>query len=707
MAFQTKAAWYNQGTVATDGTANIVGTSTNFTDIGDVKVGDLFSLNGADIYQIISVGDGTTNGDSTAGTAAGTAAGNNTLLTLDRSIATGTSQSYVVLKLSSVNPINSDIAYRVSQMVQAWQQREDELIAWLAGTSSGGNLANGEYPLTDAIGNTSQVKSPAKMQSEADAVIATVAGAGMDGVMAANTNTGGTGNIPAGKSFTLNNAAGTRTLLNIDEQRGLAGMVGNINSPLTHLVFSGLELPPFASAQCSIAAPAAIAVAAPVFGLSEMFLTFASIPAGVVAEKCFATINGVDYPIRALSGDGVSIYIEYDDTLTDPTGTPAVIFSLWRFRGKYAGNHNYARASRKTYTDPLTGNLRMEPAGYPCFERMADGKIGVSLEGAGNNLAFNSETIGAVATCSTALNTTIDTPYGFSGSLISTVNTGSGRYGAVKLITGLTIGVTYTASIIAAHQVGFDRLSLFRDLAPFTGSTSSYTFSTDTIVGSELRVTHRFNDGSVRLEMTFVSVAANENIALVAFNTSVNDYTPTGVETMIVEAIQVEALPFASSYIPTAGAAVNRAADDLSISAKGNLNSSAFTCLGDFAPKGNGQYFFDMDVNTSGAGRVAILTNNNSINFFNLENYYPPINPYSTGYALHRVGFKTDFVQDIAFFDGAVVLSHASSSALNLVHEATDLFLGRRYSNSQYMYGHIGFFDIYDSLLTDQEMGAA
>jgi len=163
MAFTTTPPWYSDGTITTDGTSKVVGTGTLWTDVGQIAVGDLFTLDGASFYQIQTVGDGTT-------------AGNNTILTVDRAIPAGTAQAYSILQNSQINPVNSGIAYKVSAMVQSWQGREDELRAWLAGTAGGGVNSDGMYPMTDATGVTYQVKCPAQMQADVDAAVAQILG---------------------------------------------------------------------------------------------------------------------------------------------------------------------------------------------------------------------------------------------------------------------------------------------------------------------------------------------------------------------------------------------------------------------------------------------------------------------------------------------------------------------------------------------------
>ncbi len=61
---------------------------------------------------------------------------------------------------------NTDIAVKISDLVDKWQLREDEMINWLAGTATGGPASNGQYPLTDVLGVVTMVSCPAKFSAD-------------------------------------------------------------------------------------------------------------------------------------------------------------------------------------------------------------------------------------------------------------------------------------------------------------------------------------------------------------------------------------------------------------------------------------------------------------------------------------------------------------------------------------------------------------
>lgn len=58
---------------------------------------------------------------------------------------------------------NAQLTQQINDLLSAWNQREAQFRAWLAGTPNGGPNGDGKYPLTDAAGVTQLVDSPAKL----------------------------------------------------------------------------------------------------------------------------------------------------------------------------------------------------------------------------------------------------------------------------------------------------------------------------------------------------------------------------------------------------------------------------------------------------------------------------------------------------------------------------------------------------------------
>lgn len=137
--------WYKAGTANFTNNSTIV-TGTNTYWSTQVKVGDIFTVNSSDIYEIISI-------DS------------NTQITLGRPYTgtTETAAAYNIIR-NFTYTTNADIATNLLALVNSWKVREDELQAWMAGTANGGTGGDGLYPLTDQLGNTYQVACPAHIE---------------------------------------------------------------------------------------------------------------------------------------------------------------------------------------------------------------------------------------------------------------------------------------------------------------------------------------------------------------------------------------------------------------------------------------------------------------------------------------------------------------------------------------------------------------
>jgi hypothetical protein len=63
---------------------------------------------------------------------------------------------------------NAQLTQQINDLLAAWNTREAQFRAWLAGTPTGGPNSDGRYPLSDAGGNTQLVDCPAKLASSVE-----------------------------------------------------------------------------------------------------------------------------------------------------------------------------------------------------------------------------------------------------------------------------------------------------------------------------------------------------------------------------------------------------------------------------------------------------------------------------------------------------------------------------------------------------------
>jgi hypothetical protein len=144
--------WYRIGTASVTNNSDVV-TGTNTYWGTQVKTGDIFVVDYDTIYEIKTI-------DS------------NTQITLSRPYegATESDISYSIIR-NFTSTTNADVATSLLSLLDNWQLREDELKAWMAGTVDGGPSNDGQYPLTDQVGNTYMVACPAYIQALSNSAV--------------------------------------------------------------------------------------------------------------------------------------------------------------------------------------------------------------------------------------------------------------------------------------------------------------------------------------------------------------------------------------------------------------------------------------------------------------------------------------------------------------------------------------------------------
>lgn len=143
-------SWYRTGTInLTKGSADVTGVGTAF--LSEVRVFDILLVAGA-LYEIKRVPSDTAltlmdayQGASVSGTA------------------------YAVIR-NMTNASNLELMKKIEEFLSGRQKSLDEFTNWLNGEMNGGAASDGKYPLTDRYGVTQQIKSPAQLIGELDAV---------------------------------------------------------------------------------------------------------------------------------------------------------------------------------------------------------------------------------------------------------------------------------------------------------------------------------------------------------------------------------------------------------------------------------------------------------------------------------------------------------------------------------------------------------
>lgn len=206
---------------------------------------------------------------------------------------------------------------------------------------------------------------------------------------------------------------------------------------------------------------------------------------------------------------------------------------------------NFERSTTKTYRDK-SGVLRTAAINEPAFE-----KEGLLIEGQSTNLIARSEGSTFQTANSSFQTLTNDVPgvLPMAGQRISfAANNGETNANLIQTSITLTGGNTYTYSLHLKVEAG-DATTLENCVGIYAASGVNVgpRAVIGKIVGDIYRVSVQFTVSGTGSQMVFVR-----------FN---RIGSPSAVWTAVVGGVQVELLPFASSYIPTNGAAAIRAAD--------------------------------------------------------------------------------------------------------------------------------------------------
>jgi hypothetical protein len=271
--------------------------------------------------------------------------------------------------------------------------------------------------------------------------------------------------------------------------------------------------------------------------------------------------------LAAQGGEGLSMFSS-DDTLAivssgDPTdnyqGTPGA--KLTTTRASTAAYWTAAGLIAYAATGTLRRDFDPRLAATP--ER-----CGYLIEEARTNLALRSEEIDNASWTKTSVTVTADADTAPDSTatmdrLVSTVDSGSAA-GASQTFTGTA--AAYTLSVFAKRVSGLDWLRLaLTTSASATNRNAWFNLATGELGTKEANVTDykivSCGNGVYRCSITVTCAATTETayIRLAGADTS-NSVLAIG-DTVSVWGAQVELGSFASSYIPTAGSTVTRAAD--------------------------------------------------------------------------------------------------------------------------------------------------
>lgn len=232
--------------------------------------------------------------------------------------------------------------------------------------------------------------------------------------------------------------------------------------------------------------------------------------------------------------------------------------------------------------------------------------LGLLIEEQRTNLALNSEVMGA------GLNIVVGTdaivaPNGLTTADLVREDTTNGEHMEFSVSASLTAGTTYTWSVFVKAGPGTDNRACIRTSGTGNNFSLSFRFDTETITpatGSPTGYFEKLPNGWYRIGMTFTAGGTNTaSLRLQLQRGGVLSYLGDGSSGIYYWGRQFEVGSWWTSYIPTAGAQVTRAADAVSVNSLSpwyRQGEGTFVVKGDLRSRA-GNTKVSLDIGAGGA----------------------------------------------------------------------------------------------------------
>jgi len=363
----------------------------------------------------------------------------------------------------------------------------------------------------------------------------------------------------------------------------------------------------------------------------------------------------------------------------------------------------FTRASAATYIDRY-GVLKSVSADTPRFT--AEGLL---IEGASTNLLTYSEQFDNGAwvktNASVTPNSTVD-PYGTNLADKLVEDTSNGVHIIDRNISVVS-GSTYSFSIFAkAGERNKIRLSAASLGARIDADLSNGTLSGGAGAGYVSSSISALGNGWYRISLTYTeTTTGSRSQACYLISGSSTSYTGDGTSGLYIFGAQLEAMPFASSYMPTTSAAAARAYNNLSLPQAENMPwyTKNFTILIDIATYGlmSTQYIIG-DANLT-SGIKLYIDETGDIKFF-LSGVTIGASMAANTSNTHRVCIMKTAMTIHIYINGELRNSNALPS---IPANQTNLYVGSINGTSGHCYARISNLRIYDRALTAEEVRLA
>jgi len=375
----------------------------------------------------------------------------------------------------------------------------------------------------------------------------------------------------------------------------------------------------------------------------------------------------------------------------------------------------FSRSTTATYIDRY-GVLKTAAVGEPRF-----GKDGLLIEGSSTNILTYSQSFDG------------NDYYGDGGTLEQGKDNIDGSATAVKFIAStdnsahflkrltfqLEKNKEYTLSVTIEKSGNYDYVNIShgnfaswetRGWATFNLATMEVdSLNTDVGTGNITAKITDLGNGRARCELRGGVRADNDDTSNFYIQTrespNISGFIGDGSSGFIVHNIQIEKLPFASSYIETTDSPVTRGQDECDVTYNNNVINAI------------NEYTFSMTVTLAGVG-MSTLYNRGITGIVGEEYRYLRVNANGTSFGSSRFGSISplDIESDIPFnyintnnkthaksYLNGIAKNTSSSSVIDV--GAKKLRIGRiGHEDKTYLFGHIKDYKFYDFELTPTEI---
>jgi len=372
---------------------------------------------------------------------------------------------------------------------------------------------------------------------------------------------------------------------------------------------------------------------------------------------------------------------------------------------RLSGTQAFTRASTATYIDPLDGLVKTAAIGTPRFERMADGGIGLLMEGASTNYLLHSQDFTQAAWnkvgCTVTANAVTGPDGALSGDTITDDTTTGGHY-AYQPQTTIPAGAQSTYYIMRAGTITQAEIIIWNATDGNVARTR-FDLANGAIVSTTAGTAKvkPLGGGWYWCEVSGTGTATSSSEVHMVSGGALS-YTGTGTGTIHVWHAQAESLPFGTSVILTTTAAVTRAADSLTLTVVGNFqkDGNAYTIVADASVLG--KYGADQEIMSTFGDQYRRLQIERNGKIAGGQSSAGGL-AWSTFNIVDGQVYRCALSVDTAYscklyVDGSYQSTYQGNAVLGT---PASIRIGMN------LYGHIRNLRLYDRALTDAEIAAA